>query len=410
MKIVIIIQYPSYNLFESLSVFCRNNGLGDILNVLVPFGSSITHPPIHSIAELREYFDKHKLSYIIGCDDSGASRIKIQDLNPDVILLQVPYDLYRVNPEFKSDKLSQAAPVACVSYGASMIKHDFPYDGLISNNEVYKNCSAIFVESNILEKEYNQTYKDLRKFHSIGYGKCAKYFTTKNLTKNKNFRKTIAWKPRWIGTLGHSNLLKYLEFFLSYIAINRDINFIFYSHPLLKKQLIDKEIATLEAVDEIFLRFRKSQNCIIVEDGDFLDQIMWADIYVGDFSSTLAEFFYTGKPIIYTPLNVTLNEFGTKIVEGCYTASDTIEMEMHIRNLLASNDVKRDKRQALLKSMIEKENPIDAGKKLFEGITDFVIVPKKMAMPTTEHIRKERDLKVSTCAKNQTTECPEILN
>jgi hypothetical protein len=33
-----------------------------------------------------------------------------------------------------------------------------------------------------------------------------------------------------------------------------------------------------------------------------------------------------------------------------------------------------------------------------------------MVVPTKKHGRKERDLKVSTCAKNQTMECPEILN
>ena len=83
------------------------------------------------------------------------------------------------------------------------------------------------------------------------------------------------------------------------------------------------------AFQEILSEFEHLSNTEIIMNEDFLDDVMNADLYIGDYSSTVVEFALTAKPLIYTPCDVILNEIGESIRGEKITYSITLTSTGH---------------------------------------------------------------------------------
>lgn len=340
MKIVCIIQNPIFNLFENFYNEVKKDEFFDVQFVLIPFVNN--NRIINDIGELVDYFDKKNIPYILGYDFLSKEYIDILSFSPDLVIYQSIYDDYRQSTLFHSTRIAQYVPIAHISYGISMIEHTGIYDGLLENNPFTKVMWKIFVENQYIEKEFNRIM--LGKAKAIGLLKCEKYLHDPNkfignwsLPRDNSFR--IVWKPRWVGTQGHSNFLRYLDYFIHLVKANAEIDFVFYSHPLLEVQLVENtKIMTSQSYKNLINELSHLKNFRIEDSGDFLDTIMTADLYIGDFSSTMAEFCLTGKPIIYTPVEVTLNELGKIMQQVCYIANNRDELDNYIMSIKNKDD------------------------------------------------------------------------
>jgi hypothetical protein len=244
---------------------------------------------------------------------------------------------------------------------------------VIANNPFWENVWKFFTENTLGENTYNGLRPDIYK--SIGYIKCDRFLNYApdrdypnqwRLPRDKSFR--IVWKPRWVATLGHSNLLTYAFYFVNLLEHHPEIDFIFYIHPGLERTIVDKGIATRKAQRKLFDRFNNLPNARVSDDGDFLEYVMTADLFIGDVCSTISEFLLTKKPVIYTPVEVDFNDYGRKLAEGMYIVNNQTEMHTTIMNIMKGFDPLSAKRRDI-PSVISEPLP---GKTMAKGLCKYL--------------------------------------
>ena len=71
---------------------------------------------------------------------------------------------------------------------------------------------------------------------------------------------------------------------------------------------------------------------------------------ITDISSIVAEYFLTGKPIIYCHKKDCFNDFSRKLSEGFYWVRNWQELERTLQMLKSGDDPLKAKRQELIKS------------------------------------------------------------
>ncbi|UUE10646.1 hypothetical protein NMX13_03360 [Dickeya zeae] len=270
--------------------------------------------------------------------------------NPHFIFTSNPYDMY-IKKEFHSACLCRIAKLVHISYGASLIEWEGDY-AFLKKNPYIKNAYRIFTESRYL-------FRNDKRFHPVGYLKLDDYLYN-NRNVSKFYKKSIAWKPRWTGRTD-SSISTYIDFFIK-LASCYDIIVNFIIHPMLFHSLIKSRHHSC-TIDKINL-FKCMENVNFVIGSDFLDDVLGSDIYIGDVSSTLAEFLSTGKPIIYTDTGNTLNELGMNIINSCYVVNNEGELESVCLKVLSGDDPKSEIRRSLFFRIFEYQEHVPVSERI----------------------------------------------
>lgn len=371
MKIYAIINNLYTNTFDTLFYESLKDDSVDMKFVVIPFKQPGTNETI-SMSALRQYMESKNYPYIEGYNEETGVYYDLYNEKPDAVFLQSPYDLQRISKLYSSKYLYTFTNVYHISYGSTMLNYDFPpYDNLLTNALQY--FDACFAESTDLVKTLDKYNPN--KYVPVGYAKCDKYLNYRNnpdfkfKPKDEEYDLSIAWKPRWVATLGDSNFLKYFYSFVDYFSQNQNYQLIFVKHQLMENTVCAKQIATQKEIRKMFGTLENMKNVKIIEDDDFLDYVMNADIFVGDYCSTIMEFALTGKPVIYTPTEVILSDYGKEILKGMYIADNFKEISNIIENIKNGEDDLKDVRQNV-KNLISDTPPngMTIGKYILEYI------------------------------------------
>jgi hypothetical protein len=233
----------------------------------------------------------------------GISTANIESFRPDWIFVSRPYDDY-AEPHLLSSKLSKHGKLAHLSYGSVLRRWQGEYACLAENPWLQK-ATAFFVSSP-LEFPHDP------KFVPVGQLKLDEY-----INFDRPIRKTdapcIAWKPRWT-VASESSLKKFLDVFSRVAQSGWEVRFVL--HPMMLRSIDQTDQKELGNRLRAFLEM---DGVRLVQGPNFLDEVLGADIFVGDTCSTLAEFVWTAKPIVWTnpPLSE-LNELGVQVLSGAY--------------------------------------------------------------------------------------------
>lgn len=343
LKIIVVIQYPLTNLFDTFYLECikrKNISFSFVIIPSVQPGNTIYHSDLGDISDLMKL---KKYPYINGINIKTGNYLDLKTLQPDIVFLQTPYDEQRASKLYSSEYLKSFTKVANISYGAIMIKHTGIYKDLINNNSFYNNTWKVFVENEDMKVLFDNLIPG--KAVSIGYLKCD-YFLNYldkddfpnrwSIPRKNSYR--IIWKPRWVATIGYSTLFTYLYYFIDLVKNNPRIDFIWYMHPFIKSQVISSDLITQEELNSILYKISQISNFKIEEGADFLESIWSADLFIADASSTLVEYSLTGKPCIYTPVKLELNTFGKKLIKGMYIVNNSSQMSDKIKDLMEGKD------------------------------------------------------------------------
>jgi CDP-glycerol glycerophosphotransferase (TagB/SpsB family) len=114
---------------------------------------------------------------------------------------------------------------------------------------------------------------------------------------------------------------------------------------------ISNGVMTQEEVDNFTARCANTKNIEIDTKKDYIDTIISSDLLVADYTSLIAEFFITGKPVIFCDTVAGLNDEGQKICGSLYfadTFADVVRQIEHVRD----KDEDIDKRRALIKELL----------------------------------------------------------
>lgn len=161
----------------------------------------------------------------------------------------------------------------------------------------------------------------------------------------------VIWAPHHsIEKEGMSNFLEYHDTikFLSKKYFNT-IQFAFKPHPLLKQSLFKHPDWGIDKTNNYYSSWENIENGFIHTD-HYVSLFNSSDAMIHDSLSFIAEYLYTGKPVLYTIRNekvkTKLNTFGQMALEKLYHGYSTEDIIDFLDNIVLHNqDVKKKERE-----------------------------------------------------------------
>ena len=116
-------------------------------------------------------------------------------------------------------------------------------------------------------------------------------------------------------------------------------------------------------------RYQNLQNAKVDVRKEYLTTFYSSDIMITDISSIVAEYFLTGKPIIYCHKKDCFNDFSRELSKGFYWVRSWDELEKTINMLKSGEDPLYEKRQHIINNVFYI-NPKGAGYTIKELIKE----------------------------------------
>jgi hypothetical protein len=160
----------------------------------------------------------------------------------------------------------------------------------------------------------------------------------------------ILWTPRWCTNEGNCNFFDYKDDVLAYCDEHSDVDFVFRPHP----QAFLAWNASGELPEAEAERYRRQYavraNAKIDGSRTYLSTFYSSDCLISDISSIIAEYFLTGKPVVYCHKKDCFNDFSRKLSEGFYWVRDRKELFAALDMLRSGEDPLKETRQRLIQT------------------------------------------------------------
>lgn len=283
--------------------------------------------------------------------------IDLKVLNPDYVCFQQPYNVCRPNV-LNSNQVSKYAKIFYVAYASNFIGTGILEE--TSPADYVKNISLMFnqnhMDYDLLKNYFNEIGNNFTKQFLTGFPRYDNLSVYNNceskvwsLPRSKdNFR--VIWTPRWCTNEGNCHFFDYKDNLINYCQQNNTVDFVFRPHPQAFLNWIStKELSEQEANDYKD-KYAKLSNANIDDTKEYLTTFYSSDCMITDISSIVAEYFLTGKPIIYCHRKDCFNDFSRKLSEGFYWVHNWQELQNTLDMLRTGNDPLKEKRMQLINS------------------------------------------------------------
>lgn len=308
-----------------------------------------------------EFFNSQGMEAIDGYDYENNTYKSLYDLKPDIVFYQQPW--YMIQKQIPA-VVSNYALTCIISYGFTSIDVQSWGSEAIRKNS--GNIWRMFTESkyhnNFYQKAASLKHKDIA--ITKGYPKLDNYakpiaqeFESLWKDTNQKDKYRIIWAPHHsIEKYGFemSNFKEQYLYFLNFAKKHSEYSFIFKPHPSLRYKCISENFLSAEEYDNYINEWNSLPNATVYDKGNYFDIFKTSDILITDSSSFLAEYFYSGKPIIFfqSQNRAGFNEFGLKIKKGFYELKKTEDVEDLLYDILIN---KNDKLKNTRYNIIKKE-------------------------------------------------------
>ncbi len=293
---------------------------------------------------------------IQGYDYDSDEWLDLRSLKPDYIFFQRPYNIeFSIN--YKSWEVTKYARICYVEYGYNTNKEIalecIPPDFI-------KDVSLFFLQNNTENEWYKERFKEINntftrtyvtgfpRFDSLEKYQNAESKLWKNVHNNR-FR--LIWTPRWATEEGNCHFFNYKDKFLDYCKENENsIDFIFRPHPQMFSNFqVTKEMSAAE-IEKYKALYSSSKNMTLDTSKEYLDSFYSSDCLIADYTSLIAEYFLTGKPIIYCYNEKALYNIEGEIFKGLYIVHNWEELLSVLEQLKQGNDPLKAGREELIKN------------------------------------------------------------
>ncbi len=284
----------------------------------------------------------------------------LKELNPDYVIYTRPYNEFYPEP-YQSANTCIFAKCIYIPYAYGMLGSDalftvLPENFIFTTRKVYFANESRMLESKMKIPRYGRLARD--RFVHEGFPRFDLYASSVNCLKGESNKKfTIAWMPRWTtdnlnSKQKASHFLAYYDEFLKYAERQQNIEIIIRPHPNMFPTYLSNGVMTEEEINNFYSRCEAAGNVRIDTCTNYMNTLLEADVLVADYTSLIAEFFITGKPIIFCDSLDGLNEEGLMICGAAYFAEEFCEIEKHINNLMNGNDEKLSVRKGLIDELL----------------------------------------------------------
>lgn len=312
-----------------------------------------------------EYACKEKLSEIVKADINGEW-MNLQEINPDYVFYQRPYEEY-LPEQYRCERVINYAKTCYIPYAffsslsAELIME---YNRSFARN-IYMNFVGNKELENIVRKKFFWTSKlGLRKIVYLGTPILENIFKALNSSSNQsvwgNWGATsdmlkVLWTPRWTTDekLGGSHFFNYKDEILKMAEKRKDIFIAFRPHPLAFANYVKKHLMTETEVSQLKKTYADIDNMVIDNRKNYIDTFEEADVLITDISSMLVEFFLTGKPIIFCGTNIKMDSLHNEIISTLYQANNWKDIQVIIDSLARGEDVLQERREEVIKNRFD---------------------------------------------------------
>jgi hypothetical protein len=283
---------------------------------------------------------------------------RIRDLQPAAVFLPTPYVAHR-HESLTPKRLG--LPVHYVNYAFNIC----PSEGLLFELPFFRECHAIYAENDYCVERF--VHAGVKPSHIIKTGPPA--LDHWDIDHGRADIPTVLWCPwwstRWPGkgnnTVGYSTFIPSYPAVLEEAARRPDMRFIIRPHPLLWSQLSEDGLWTIQ--EELHFHARASELENVTIDGSVtattrypayqghIKQFEQAWAMVTDGISFLAEFGYTGKPLLLTqaPGNPGWNPVGQAICDVVQRSDGIQGLRSFLDQIERGFDPDADKRREVIR-------------------------------------------------------------
>ena len=348
LNVVFMVQYiPAWNKLELIYSKMKKDDRFNPVIVCVPLNIQNHKLMDNKGNDTYEYFINHGYDAIDALESDG-SWYDLKRLSPDYIFHSRPYNHFMPEP-YTSGRIVRYALICNVLYGINTSKNA---QKITINKDYFKDnyCYFAFDE---LEKEYYE--KEYIIGIRLGIQKCLPYgavaleqiLNSRKENTSSAFHKSVMWTPRWSTDpiVGGSNFFKYRHIIKKLIAENPDVLFVIRPHPLMFGNFLKTgEMSELD-VQEFKEYCSNTNNVYLDENKEYSDTFWNSDILITDNSGVVPEYFITSKPIIYCHSDIFVyTESFTTVIQSCYQAHNSEDIENYFNLLICDVDSMKDKR------------------------------------------------------------------
>lgn len=348
-KVVFLCQYvQAWNKLKSVYERMREDSRFETLIVAVPYD-------IHSIDnEVFEYFENLYGDNVVNAWSSDGW-LDIESLNAHYIFYQRPYDQY-LPKMYRSNVVSRYAKICHVVYGYQVA---VTTENSCMNKLFFRNVYMYFAENTIY---YHYNIDRFKRSHAKGYRKTLNIgypsledFVNQKCEKDENDKAfKVLWTPRWSDDeeVGGSNFINFKDKIVELPKALDNLAVVFRPHPMTFQHFMSVGKITEQQVKDYLLRYE--QDCKLTYDNkpDYAKVFWNCDVLLTDVSTIIAEWFLTGKPIIYCETGSKPNSFMKEMMKVFYIVNSWEEAERKVEELYRGIDPLKEEREKKVQELM----------------------------------------------------------
>lgn len=325
-----------------------------------------------------EFYYEQNLTVYKAYDEERRTWMDLKDLQPDYVFFEHPYN-DRLPRSYKSQHVEKFAKICYIPYGYILTDSQEKLDLVM--NKLFLSTLYIFFASwkdvgVYCEKMFAALGCRERKVAFLGYPRFDLLVKEKAHEQGAPF--CVMWVPRYLylpvtaveaastPPTEHTSFFDYKDKILERSRTVQDEKWLIRPHPIAFKSYIEHGLMTYEEVEKYKQDVACANNIELDRCKDYLVGFANADVLVADFSSTIIEYFVTGKPIIYCGDTAALPFVFLK--ECVYPVENWEQLEAALKRLKAGDDPLQEKRVAASKKLGNQQNG-----KIGESIIQYIV-------------------------------------
>lgn len=302
-------------------------------------------PNIESVLDISKYvmfesYNIHEDKWIV-----------LEKLMPDYVFFSRPYDFYR-NELYHIEMVSKYARTCYVPYGIQTI------GGEVEQMVLTPECGNLyyfFMDNAIRERVISEALRGTRfakegRLVYLGYPGMD-MLSLHNEIKHVNDESfAILWLPRWNSNENNCHFFEYKDILVDYAQQSKKCRVILRPHSLCFEHFLNSGEMTEIELEQ--LRKDYSAPNKIDEASSYIEAFSESTVLVADETSLIAEYFLTGKPIVFCKKETHFSLLMEKLIEGCYVVHSKEELVRVLEQLKDGNDSLKTKREEIMQEYL----------------------------------------------------------
>ena len=321
LRVVLICQMPQlWNKQESVYLQMLRDPQFECTILTVPDESIAKEHQKESLA----FFDRLE-GRVIQAQKADGSWVSLEELRPDYVFYQRPYDHYL--PEcYRSGTVAAYARICYIPYCYACT---VPVEASCYHQAFFTNVYLFFAENAyardlVYHREEALYGAGRKKALYLGYPALDQILSARSV-KSMFWEKEedagifkMLWCPRWTTdkNLGSSNFFEYKDALPGLVQSKKDWSMVFRPHPMMFDNFVKTGEMTAREAESYLRQYQAQAGLYYDKEADYYATLWRSDILIADLTTVMIEYLVTRKPIIYCVADIEYNAFMKGILSG----------------------------------------------------------------------------------------------